>query len=116
MKRRLPRLAQMRNANRVQKCLLFGVDRTYRRQVLNDANDPHRTCASLNGVISSLTGQQLSGRRAASLAILPAQQPVTRNSAENDHGDRRQDVPGHDKQWRIIEAMEGIERCTGGSG
>jgi hypothetical protein len=26
-----PLLAQMRNANRVQKCLLFGVDRTYRR-------------------------------------------------------------------------------------
>jgi len=33
-------LAQMRSADRIQKCLLFGVDRTYRRHVLNDANDP----------------------------------------------------------------------------
>jgi hypothetical protein len=37
-------LAQMRSADRVRKCLLFGVDRTYRRQVLNDANDPMQTC------------------------------------------------------------------------
>jgi hypothetical protein len=27
----------------VQKCLLFGVDQTYHRQVLNDANDPEPT-------------------------------------------------------------------------
>jgi hypothetical protein len=33
-------LAQMRSADRVRKCLLFGLDWTYRRQVLNDANDP----------------------------------------------------------------------------
>jgi hypothetical protein len=39
---RLPSLAQMRSADRVQKCLLFEVDRTYRRQVLNDANDRSR--------------------------------------------------------------------------
>jgi hypothetical protein len=37
-----PRLlmAQMRSADRAQKCLLFWVDRTYRRQLLNNANDP----------------------------------------------------------------------------
>jgi len=29
----------MRSADRVQKCLLFGVDRIYRRHVLNDVND-----------------------------------------------------------------------------
>src|SRR5882757_9643395 len=40
---RCPLMAQMRSADRVQKCLLFGVDRTYRRQVLNDANDPQPT-------------------------------------------------------------------------
>src|SRR3984893_7899951 len=34
--KRLPLLAQMRSADRVQKCLLFGIDRTYRRHVLND--------------------------------------------------------------------------------
>src|SRR5216684_328770 len=39
----LPQMAQMRSADRVQKCLLFGVDRTYRRHVLNDANDPKQT-------------------------------------------------------------------------
>ena len=33
-------MAQMRSADRIQKCLLFGVDRTCRRHVLNDANDP----------------------------------------------------------------------------
>src|SRR5258708_2818066 len=38
-----PFLAQMRSADRVRKCLLFGIDRTYRRHVLNDANDPQRT-------------------------------------------------------------------------
>jgi hypothetical protein len=36
-------LAQMRSAERIQKCLLFAIDRTYRRHVLNDANDPKRT-------------------------------------------------------------------------
>src|SRR5450755_2612939 len=36
----------MRSADRVRKCLLFGVDRTDRRQVLNDANDPKRTWRS----------------------------------------------------------------------
>ena len=43
-----PPLAHMRGADRVQKCLLFGVDRTNRRQVLNDANDPNRT---FNGLL-----------------------------------------------------------------
>ena len=38
-------MAQMRIADRVRKCLLFGVDRTYRRDVLNDANDPERSLA-----------------------------------------------------------------------
>jgi class 3 adenylate cyclase len=35
----------MRSADRVQKCLLFGIDRTYRRHVLNDANDPEADVA-----------------------------------------------------------------------
>jgi len=35
-------LAQMRSADRVRKRLLLGVDRTYRRHVLNDANDPEQ--------------------------------------------------------------------------
>src|SRR5258705_941613 len=39
-------MAQMRSADRVRKCLLFGIDRTYRRHVLNDANDPNRTWRS----------------------------------------------------------------------
>src|SRR5260370_32497460 len=37
-----PLLAQMRSADRDRKCLLFGVDRTYRRHVLDDANDPEQ--------------------------------------------------------------------------
>ena len=40
-------MAQMRSADRIQKCLLFGVDRTYRRHVLNDALDPKRTSIRL---------------------------------------------------------------------
>jgi hypothetical protein len=36
-------LAQVRSADQVRKCLLCGVDRKYRRQVLNDANDPEAT-------------------------------------------------------------------------
>jgi hypothetical protein len=33
-------MAQMRSADRVQKCLLFGVDRTYRGHLETDAFDP----------------------------------------------------------------------------
>jgi hypothetical protein len=36
-------LAQMRSADRVRKCLLFGVDRTYRGDHETDAFDPKRT-------------------------------------------------------------------------
>jgi len=36
-------LAQMRSADRVRKCLLFGVDRTYRGYPKTDAFDPQRT-------------------------------------------------------------------------
>jgi hypothetical protein len=36
----LPLLAQMRSAERVRKCLLFGVDRTYRGHHETDALDP----------------------------------------------------------------------------
>jgi hypothetical protein len=36
----LPLLAQMRSADRVRKCLLFGVDRTYRGHHETDAFDP----------------------------------------------------------------------------
>jgi hypothetical protein len=35
---------QMRSADRVRKCLLFGVDRTYRGPHETDALDPQRTC------------------------------------------------------------------------
>jgi hypothetical protein len=38
-----PLLAQMRSADRAGKCLRLGVDRTYRRHVLKDANDPMQT-------------------------------------------------------------------------
>jgi hypothetical protein len=38
-----PQLAQMRSANRARKCLLFGVDRTYRGHHETDAFDPKRT-------------------------------------------------------------------------
>jgi|HubBroStandDraft_6_1064221.scaffolds.fasta_scaffold53056_3 hypothetical protein len=41
-----PLMAQMRSADRIQKCLLFGVDRTYRRHYETDAFDPFRTSAS----------------------------------------------------------------------
>src|ERR1700730_8749472 len=36
-------VAQMRSADRVQKCLLFGVDRTCRGHHETDANDPMQT-------------------------------------------------------------------------
>src|SRR6266851_10392596 len=39
----LPFLAQMRSVDRVRKCLLFGVDRTYCGRYETDANDPKRT-------------------------------------------------------------------------
>ncbi len=38
-----PLLAQMRSADRIQKCLLFGVDRTYRGNRESDASDPEQT-------------------------------------------------------------------------
>ena len=46
-----PLLAQMRSADRIQKCLLFGVDRTYRRHVLNDANDPLRLFGGIHWTV-----------------------------------------------------------------
>ncbi|MEA2909993.1 MAG: hypothetical protein QOJ15_2074, partial [Bradyrhizobium sp.] len=46
-------LAQMRSADRIQKCLLFGVDRTYRRHVLNDANDPEQTLDRYLGIVAT---------------------------------------------------------------
>ena len=36
-------VAQMRSADRAQKCLLFGGDRTYREHHETDAFDPERT-------------------------------------------------------------------------
>jgi hypothetical protein len=36
-------LAQMRSADRVRKCLLFGVGRTYGGHHETDASDPNRT-------------------------------------------------------------------------
>jgi hypothetical protein len=36
-------VAQMRSADRVRKCLLFGADRTYRGHHETDANDPMQT-------------------------------------------------------------------------
>jgi hypothetical protein len=40
---RRPLMAQMRSSDRVRKCLLFGVDRTYRGHHKTDATDPERT-------------------------------------------------------------------------
>jgi len=40
---RFPLLAQMRSADRVRRCLLLGVDRTYRGHHETDAIDPKRT-------------------------------------------------------------------------
>jgi hypothetical protein len=37
-------MAQLRSADRVRKCLLIRVDRTYRRHHETDASDPKRTC------------------------------------------------------------------------
>jgi hypothetical protein len=45
---------QMRSADRVRKCLLFGVDRTYRRHHETDAFDPTRTCRP--GLLDNLVG------------------------------------------------------------
>src|SRR5882757_5210512 len=55
------RLAQMRNADRVRKCLLFGVDRTYRGHHETDAFDPKRTCRP--GLFDHLVGTGDDGRR-----------------------------------------------------
>jgi hypothetical protein len=44
----LPLLAQMRSADRLQKCLLFGVDRTYLGHHETDAFDPTRKLTNLN--------------------------------------------------------------------
>ena len=41
----LPLVAQMRSADRVRKCLLFGVDRTDRGHHETDAFDPEQTLA-----------------------------------------------------------------------
>jgi len=41
-------LAQMRSADRVRKCLLFGVDRTYRGHHETDAVDPKPTSAQVD--------------------------------------------------------------------
>src|ERR1700730_17972538 len=43
----------MRSAERVKKSLLFGVDRTYRRHVQNDANDPKRYHASDYSIVGA---------------------------------------------------------------
>jgi hypothetical protein len=44
----------MRSADRVQKCLLFGIDRAFRRHVLNDANDPNQTLGDpIHSIVSS---------------------------------------------------------------
>jgi hypothetical protein len=43
----LPLVAQMRSADRVRKCLLFGVDRTYDGHHQTDATDPKPTSARL---------------------------------------------------------------------
>jgi hypothetical protein len=52
-------LAQMRSADRVQKCLLFGVDRTYGGHHETDAIDPKRTFGiSQTGIVLKVnTGQ-----------------------------------------------------------
>src|SRR5882762_1754760 len=42
-------MAQMRSADRVRKCLLLGVDRTYRGHHENDAFDPTTDLVSLQG-------------------------------------------------------------------
>jgi hypothetical protein len=55
-----PLLAQMRNADRVQKCLLFGVDRTDRRQILNDASDPFRKSWLARRLVYSMTSSAAS--------------------------------------------------------
>jgi len=41
--RRPGQLALLRSADRVRKCLLFGVDRTYRKHHETDAFDPKQT-------------------------------------------------------------------------
>jgi hypothetical protein len=50
-------LAQMRNADRVGKCLLFGVDRTYRGHRETDASDPKRTPPRLDLLIDVVLAQ-----------------------------------------------------------
>jgi hypothetical protein len=42
-------MAQMRSADRVRKCLQYGVDRTYRGHRESDATDPTTDLVSLQG-------------------------------------------------------------------
>jgi hypothetical protein len=60
----LPLLAQMRSADWVRKCLLFGVDRTYRGHHETDANDPKRRMADPLSLESKRTiTAAIAGRR-----------------------------------------------------
>jgi hypothetical protein len=49
-------MAQMRSADRIQKCLLFGVDRTYRRHHETDAFDPTQTSRTAYSITSPVRG------------------------------------------------------------
>jgi hypothetical protein len=51
-------MAQMRSADRVRKCLLFGVDRTYRGHHETDASDPNRTSRTAYSITSPVRGEE----------------------------------------------------------
>jgi hypothetical protein len=46
-------LAQMRSADRVRKCLLIGVDRTYGGHHETDAIDPEQTLDRYLGIVAT---------------------------------------------------------------
>ena len=56
-----PLLAQMRSADRVQRFLLLGVDRTCLGHHETDANDPNRTFASFAGLGYTAIGESATG-------------------------------------------------------
>jgi hypothetical protein len=58
-----PLLAQMRSADRVRKCLLFEVDRTYRGHHETETLDPKRTSATSKDISSFLEEHRVSAWR-----------------------------------------------------
>jgi hypothetical protein len=66
-------LAQMRSADRVRKCLLFGVDRTYDGHHETDANDPKRKWrkSSLDYLVIQYDGGQAARYFCSGIPPLP---------------------------------------------